>query len=143
MKNIRILILTAVLGLIAVASNAQVYATYEVRDGNVYAVLTNRGSTTVNVVYRCVNYQLGQWRDGSVTLRPDYETCIGPNIGWTWQYGEELIWQVSGVQYNISFKGKPCTATVGCDCTGFVPESSVGKGQFYCKKCHHHKDYHH
>lgn len=111
MKTLKFFVLTALFTLTAFVSTAQVYADYEERNGYVYAVLTNRGSTTVSVVYRCVNYQLGQWRDGSVVLKPDYETCIGPNIGWTWQYGEELLYQVSGYQYNISFQGTNGPAT--------------------------------
>lgn len=142
MKTIKQIILTAAFCLIAVVANAQVSARYEVRNGSIYAVITNNGSTTVNVAYRCVNYQLGQWRDGAVTLRPGYETCIGPNIGWVWQYGEELLWQVDGYKYNISFKGKPCTATVGCDCKGFKPKSTVGPERFICDRCKHEKKYH-
>lgn len=143
MKSIKSIVLAAVCCFFAEMSFAQVYGSFEIRNGVQYAVLTNEGSNTVYVAWRCVNYQLGQWRDGSVYLQPGYETCIGPNVGWYWQPGEELLWQVSGGQYNISFRGKPCTATVGCDCSGFEPLSNIGTDRFICKKCKHQKKYHH
>ena len=39
--------------------------------------------------------------------------------------------------------GKACTATVGCDCTGFDKVGAYGSDQFECKHCHHDKQYHH
>ena len=39
--------------------------------------------------------------------------------------------------------GKACTATVGCDCTGFDKVGAYGPDQFECKHCHHEKKYHH
>ena len=105
--------LSMVLCLISMSAIAQVSATFENRKGYTYAVLTNDGSYTVTVVWRCINYQLGQWRDGSINLQPGYETCVGPNVGWTWQPGEEFIYQVVGgtSQRNISFKGAHGDAT--------------------------------
>lgn len=44
---------------------------------------------------------------------------------------------------NISFKGKNCTAIVGCDCPGFEPRGSIGEDKFWCRHCNHKKQYHH
>lgn len=144
MKSIKSILLAILFSLFAEMSFSQVYARFEYPEGVPYAVITNQGTNTVFVSWRCVNYQLGQYRDGSINLQPGYETYIGPNTGWYWQPGEELLWQVSsGSQYNISFRGKPCTATVGCGCSGFEPLSNIGTDRFICKKCKHEKKYHH
>lgn len=40
-------------------------------------------------------------------------------------------------------QGKNCTATVGCDCSGFSPITDGKEYQKnYCKRCGHHKKYH-
>lgn len=107
MKKVKNIIATFALFLFTTVVSAQVSASFETRNGYQYAVITNSGSNTVYVAWRCINYQLGQYRDGSINLKGGYETCIGPNIGWNWQPGEELIYQVSGGNsYNISFRGK-------------------------------------
>lgn len=45
---------------------------------------------------------------------------------------------------NPSFKGKVCTGSVGCGCTGFAPitDGDVWQ-QSICKKCNHKKNEHH
>lgn len=122
MKELKSTLLTAIVLFFSIVSYAQVKATFEIRNGYVYAVLTNYNSTTAAVSWRCVNYQLGQYKDGSIYLKPGYETCIGPNVGWYWQIGENLIWQVAGVQNNISFRGSHGDAT---------PPSSSSDGYIY------------
>ena len=52
-------------------------------------------------------------------------------------------WSVIGGGNGPSFKSKPCTYNVGCDCTGFKPSGTYAPEKFICKKCRHHKDYHH
>jgi hypothetical protein len=46
---------------------------------------------------------------------------------------------------NPSFKGssKACTATVGCDCSGFQKSGAYSPEQFICRKCGHQKQFHH
>lgn len=106
MIKVKNVIVIVALSLFAIMASAQVSASFEERNGYQYAVITNYGSTRVYVKWRCVNYQLGQYRDGSIYLDGGYETCVGPNVGWNWQPGEEFIYQVSGGNsYNISFKG--------------------------------------
>lgn len=44
---------------------------------------------------------------------------------------------------NINFKGKHCSYTVGCDCSGFAPKTNGDEWEkAYCKRCGHHKKYH-
>ena len=52
-------------------------------------------------------------------------------------------WETISYNYDsTSFRQKPCTATVGCDCSGFKPVGTIGSDQFVCKKCGHAKKYH-
>lgn len=45
--------------------------------------------------------------------------------------------------YDISFKGKNCTYSVGCDCPGFEPTTDGDVWEeSICKKCKHGKTYH-
>lgn len=47
------------------------------------------------------------------------------------------------VQSNVSFKGKHCNGTVGCDCPGFDPITSGDLWeQSYCRHCSHKKSVH-
>lgn len=106
MISIKKTIFSFTLTLCTIFAMAQVNAYFEVINGEQYAVITNSGSSTVFVNWRCINYQLGQYRDGAIYLYGGYETRIGPNIGWNWQPGEELIYQVSGSSpYKVSFRG--------------------------------------
>ena len=44
---------------------------------------------------------------------------------------------------NPSFRGKHCTYTQGCDCSGFSPITSGEEWEkSYCRKCGHNKKYH-
>lgn len=48
-----------------------------------------------------------------------------------------------GEYNNVSFKGKKCRGTVGCDCSGFKPITDGDVWQeAYCKKCGHERRYH-
>jgi hypothetical protein len=52
-------------------------------------------------------------------------------------------WSVINTGDGTGFKSKPCTYIVGCDCTGFKASGTYAPEKFICKKCGHHKDYHH
>ena len=52
-------------------------------------------------------------------------------------------WSVINTGDGTRFKSKPCTYIVGCDCTGFKASGTYAPEKFICKKCGHHKDYHH
>ena len=52
-------------------------------------------------------------------------------------------WSVINTGDGTGFKSKPCTYSVGCDCTGFKASGTYAPEKFICKKCGHHKDYHH
>lgn len=42
-----------------------------------------------------------------------------------------------------SCRGKHCTYTVGCSCSGFSPKTNGKEWEkSYCKRCGHHKKYH-
>jgi len=42
-----------------------------------------------------------------------------------------------------SCRGKHCTYTVGCSCSGFAPKTNGKEWEkSYCKRCGHHKKYH-
>ena len=48
-----------------------------------------------------------------------------------------------GGGYNVSFKGKHCSETVGCSCPGFEPITNGDVWQqSYCKHCNHKKSSH-
>lgn len=48
-----------------------------------------------------------------------------------------------GGEYNPSFKGKVCSGSVGCDCSGFKPITGGDVWEEdYCKKCSHSKGSH-
>lgn len=102
------------IGLFCLTSEAaaQVSAEFEVRNGYQYAVITNYSSSAAYVEWQCVNYITGETKYGNINLLSGYETCIGPNLGWYWLPGEELIYRVGGQkQYNISFRASQGPAT--------------------------------
>lgn len=126
-------IVLIIASLVCATSFAQVDARFEVRNGVTYAVITNYGSYPAFVAWRCVNYQLGQYRDGSINLQGGYETVVGPNIGWIWQPGEQFLFQVGNNQHNVTFKG---TVKSSCnisshDCSGGVDANHDG----WCDIC--------
>lgn len=49
----------------------------------------------------------------------------------------------SGVNADVTSKGKHCSYSVGCDCSGFSPKTNGKEWEkSYCKRCGHHKKYH-
>ena len=114
--------------------DAQVSSNFEMHNDFCYAVLTNTSPNTVFVKWLCVNYQYGQYKEGSAYLHSGYQLLIGPNVGWVWQEGEQFIYQVnSGHQYNISFRG---VIRGSCNvrshrCDGYVDNN----GDKYCDNC--------
>lgn len=132
MAILRKLFLVTALPLFCLSVSAQINAYFEVRNGEQYAVITNSGSSTVYVSWRCINYQLGQYRDGAINLKGGYETCIGPNVGWYWQPGEELIYQVSGGNtYNVSFRSDGNPPHASSDGYIYQGRSIKYRGNYY------------
>lgn len=134
--NLRHLIVVLVANLICVTSFAQVEAHFEVRNGATYAVLVNHGSYTASVSWRCVNYQTGEFRDGSINLLAGYETVIGPNINWYWMPGEQFLYRVGNSSNGISFKGGNSKIKNSChirshDCAFGIDENGDG----WCDNC--------
>lgn len=57
--------------------------------------------------------------------------------------GENELRLGASVQTHVSCQGKHCTYTVGCDCSGFSPNTKGKEWEkAYCKRCGHHKKYH-
>ena len=51
---------------------------------------------------------------------------------------------ISETDTQVNAEGKRCTYTVGCSCTGFKPITDGAEWEkAYCKRCGHHKKYHH
>lgn len=49
----------------------------------------------------------------------------------------------SEINADVSSKGKHCSYTVGCDCSGFSPKTKGKEWEkSYCRRCGHHKKYH-
>lgn len=49
----------------------------------------------------------------------------------------------SSKDVHFGASGKVCSYTVGCGCTGFQRGSGDHWEKEYCKKCHHHRKFHH
>lgn len=123
-------------GILCTASFAQVNVRFEMRNGTTYAVISNNGAYAVPVAWRCVNYQTGEYKDGAINLQGGYETLIGPNVGWIWQVGEQLIYQVGNSQKSISFKGSSPKIKKSChirshDCPYGIDRNNDG----WCDNC--------
>lgn len=61
----------------------------------------------------------------------------------TESYSEESYNSSDGYGHEISFRGKKCSGSVGCDCSGFTPITDGDEWQkAYCKHCGHQKSCH-
>lgn len=80
-------------------------------------------------------YQNVQYRCASCN---GYGTLICSSCG-----GRGYVETNNSNSSNISFKGKHCTYTEGCDCSGFSPKTDGDEWEkAYCRKCGHKKSYH-
>ncbi len=76
-----------------------------------------------------------------------HETLFGshkePAIVTESYYDDSYSTSSNGSGHEISFRGKHCSGTVGCDCSGFSPITNGYEWQKeYCKKCGHKKSCH-
>lgn len=77
-----------------------------------------------------------------------HETVFGsenePEIVTESYYNDSYSSSTSGYGNEISFRGKHCSGSVGCDCSGFDPITDGDEWQkAYCKHCGHKKSCHH
>lgn len=59
-------------------------------------------------------------------------------------YEDSYSYSTTGYGNEISFRGKHCSGSVGCDCSGFDPITDGFEWQkSYCKHCGHKRSCHH
>ena len=126
------------------------------QDGHIYFQATNVAGVYFNATVRAISND----RDNSETITVGQGFILGPTTPWQWYWkegdriyvtypnGQQVFWECpsTDIAYNrnnISFKGKHCTGTVGCDCSGFKPITDGDEWEkSYCKRCGHHKRCH-
>ena len=125
-------------------------------DGHIYFQATNVSGCYFNAAIRAISNN----RDNSETITVGQGFLLGPTTPWKWYWkkgdriyvtypnGQSVCWECPSTdiayrESNVSFKGKHCNGTVGCDCPGFSPiqHKEVWK-QAYCKHCSHHRSSH-
>lgn len=129
------------------------------QDGHIYFCLVNSTPYSISVSWGVINYDKDEHRQDYGTMPPNSNFIYGPNESWVWERGEVFYVTYANGQTakwtcpetdpalrnnsNVSFKGKHCTGSVGCNCPGFKAKTDGDVWQTaYCKNCGHHKDYH-
>ena len=137
-------------------SSAQVIGGFNVgQDGHIYFQAQNQTNYTYQITVVAVSSD--RKNSEGWTLSPGNGFYLGPTTPWRWFWkqgdkisvvysnGQSQTWVCpqSDKTYNVTFKGKHCSGTVGCSCSGFEPKTDGAEWEkSYCKRCGHHKKYH-
>ena len=156
MKKIAFVFFLGLLGMTNIHAQ-MVGEFYRANDGHYYFKANNSQNTFGTIKVTAISYVNDVRREEYVSVRGYGDGFIlGPTTPWRWYWqrgdriyitypdGSNVYWECpyTETKNNVSFQGKVCTGIVGCDCSGFSASSTVGNGQFICRKCNHQKKYH-
>ena len=151
-------IMLSMMFMCLIASAQMVGGFQQGNDGHIYFVANNQTNATFNIQIVAASTD----RNNSETkiIRPNGGFYLGPTTPWRWYWkrgdkisvvyanGQSQTWVCpqSDSAYNrsnVTFRGKHCTGTVGCSCSGFSPITNGDVWQqAYCKHCGHKKSCH-
>lgn len=142
-----------------ITANAQMVGGFQQgNDGHIYFVANNQTWATFNIQIVAVSTD----RNNSETkmITPNDGFYLGPTTPWRWYWkkgdkisviydnGQSQTWvcpqnDCAYSRSNVSFRGKHCSGSVGCSCSGFAP---ITDGDVHdestCKRCYHKKSVH-
>lgn len=127
---------------------------YTAQDGHVYFQAQNVAGYNFQVGITATSSD----RTNSEIINVGQGFYLGPTTPWRWYWkkgdtitvtypnGQSVYWvcPMTDQSYgNISFRGKRCNGSVGCDCPGFEPITDGKEWQkSYCRHCNHKKSSH-